>query len=188
MTHSIYIAATALTLIAGITAPAITEASNDGWYAGAALGRMNADGGDTLPGFGDSAGSYRVFGGYSFGSHLALEAQYIDIGGLLGDILVDQVLRLDAAADAYGWGVAVAGRVPLGERFALGGKLGLLAWQGDVRAGDIAASDDGTDPYLIGGLQYAMTPHVTLSADYGRYRLDDIDLGVWSAGVAFRFD
>lgn len=68
--------------------------------------------------------------------------------------------------------------------FFLGGRGGAYFWDG--KAGDIF-EDDGTDWYAgaFGGYQF--TPNWNVSVNYDRFRADDLDTDLVSAGVEYKF-
>ena len=108
---------------------AAQAAPNDGLtgaYARVEVGRSNFGLSSTLPqaGFDDHGQAVKVFGGYRFNENFGLEAGYAALGSFSESVTVGgaSVKQDGKARSIFG---AATGRLPLGESFALHGRLGL---------------------------------------------------------------
>lgn len=156
------------------------------FYVGADLNRsfvdenIDVDGIDVLLD-GETTGGRLLFG-YAFNDFFAAEIAHVDFGEL------DQsALGLSLSAEADGQELAVLGRLPLGERFALYGRLGYISWDGDVGVDNLTAGISGNDISVGAGLEFAASDSLSLGLNATRYRLDDLDLAVVGLGIRFRF-
>ena len=113
----------------------------------------------------------KVFGGYRFNENLGIEAGYASLGSLSTSSTVGGInTQIDGKASSVF--AAATGRVPMGESFALQGRLG-------VSFGQVSGTSSlpGSD-YLIGrktsvligvGAEYRPTSIVVLSINYDSY-------------------
>lgn len=181
---------------------------NTGLYLGAGIGQSTLDN-DTLDelsdiGFNtdDSDTGYKLFVGYDFSPNFALEGSYVDFGDFTADITVTDGTNIangNLKASADGFGFALLGRLPIHGGFGIYGKVGLIAWDGDISGtarvnGDIVFEGrdgaDGTDPFYGVGAEYVIN-RVMVRGEYERYDLSDrgedftIDLISGSVGYLF---
>lgn len=200
------IATTALTTLAAapVFAQSYQQGPDEGLYAGAGLGHSKLDN-DTLDLLGDFGAStddsdtaYKLFVGYRFNPNFAVEASYLDFG----DFTASGILNgepANAKASADGFGFALVGRLPIQGGFSIHGKLGMVAWDGEVSAsftdgnGDrwnLSASEDGTDPFYGIGVEYEVE-RILLRAEYERYDIsesgEDFEIDLLSASIGYRF-
>jgi len=184
-----------LLVVAFVVAVAATPASavDNGFYIGGSLGGSSLDVRDVDDDFGDidfSDGdtAYKLFAGYRFLSFLAVEAGYVDFGDpadLVGDI--DQI---DVQIGVSGWDAFALGILPVGpvDVFA---KLGVIAWDADIRAAfeDLVDrdSDSGTD--VAYGLGVALRlGSFAIRIEGEMFDVDGADeLYMLSAGATFTF-
>ena len=173
-----------LLLIASLACAPDTYAGE--FYIGADLNRafvdenIDVDGTDVVLD-GETTGG-RLLLGYAFNDFFAAEISHVDFGEL------DQsALGLSLSAEADGQELAVLGRIPLGERIKLFGRLGYISWNGDVSVENVAAGISGKGVSVGAGLEYAAGESLSLSLSATRYRLDDLDLAVLGLGIRFRF-
>ena len=174
---------TALALT-GLSGPAFAQA-NEGWYAGVSVG--SADQKDACTGLGgigfvgscdDTDTGWKIFGGLQFNKNWGVEFGFVDLGESTANGTVFGA-PATAKAEIDGFTVFGTGTVPLGEaqKFALFGKLGLLAWSIDTSAtvGGFPAtiSDDGVDSAIGIGLKYDFTERVGIRAEWESF----IDVG-----------
>ncbi|MEQ6916487.1 outer membrane beta-barrel protein [Halomonas aquatica] len=155
-------------------------------------------GGDT--GHGDSG--YRLVAGYRFTPNLALEASYLDFGDVTANATFTD--GADAAwADIDGGfdgvGLALIGRLPIQGGLSVHGKLGMIAWDGDVSGiarlsgevlDDDASSDAGNDPFFGIGAEYEIQ-QIIIRGEYERYDIGDsgtdFEIDLVSASLGYRF-
>lgn len=156
------------------------------FYVGADLNRsfvdenIDVDGTDVLLD-GETTGGRLLFG-YAFNEFFAAEIAHVDFGEL-----DESALGLSLSAEADGQELAVLGRIPLGERIKLFGRIGYISWDGDVGVENMAAGISGNDLSVGAGIEYAVGESLSLGLSATRYRLDDLDLAVLGLGIRFRF-
>jgi len=99
----------------------------------------------------DSDTGFRVFTGYRFNEYVALEGAYVSYGETTGS-LPDLI---DVKAKFHGITLALMPSVPLGKAVSLYGKIGGVAWYGDLKATssliDGSADGDGAGGSLLYG-------------------------------------
>jgi OmpA-OmpF porin, OOP family len=159
-------------------------------YAGAAFGQSKAPGACTAGLTCDtSSQALRAFGGYTFGPHFAVEGSYADLGKATLSAGNATATVKTAALD-----VAAVGLVPLGARVMLAGKAGL--YSASTKAGSnvgIGGSANNIGTTFGLGVRYALTPAVSLRAEFQRYMAvgnDSIgksDVDTVTLGAAVRF-
>ncbi len=202
----------AAALVAGL--PAAHAAGNEGWYAGASLGRsverLGGSGIDSVfAGQGittstsidrDNA-AWSLFAGYQLNPNFALEGGYVN----LGRFSYNSTASAPAADTITGhYGVrgleaSGVGLLPFGGGWAAFGKAGLFYSEAKLDAGSSGAvavsgaSHRGTDPLLGAGLSYDVTQNVSLRGEWTRYfgvgdsNSGHGDIDRYSVGVAYRF-
>jgi opacity protein-like surface antigen len=150
--------------------PAVAQDS--GFYVGAGIGDFGID----VGGFDASDTGYKVFGGYRFIDYLALEAEYLD-----GGTVEDAGLEIDVS----GFNVSAVGILPLGERFDVFAKLGMLFWDADTNG---LGSDSGEDfSWGIGG-GFHFTDQFGMQLEYQGFEIEDTDtVDMISLGASWRF-
>lgn len=197
-------------LVAGL--PAYSQ-----WYVGASAGESRANSGgsnqaealldlgfDSASTTGDDKdAAYRLHGGYRWNRWVAFELGYTDLGRYSLSTTVLPAGRLDNRVKISGFDASVIGMLPLGERFALFGRVGAFAARtrasfsgsGSVQIFDGAGeSTRRTTSALYGaGLTYDFTQNLGLRAEYTRYRrVGDDQTGQYqphtvTAGIQYRF-
>jgi hypothetical protein len=129
-------------------------------YAGLAVGA----GGAKVP-----AGSYaagirgmlRLYAGYEFTPHVAIEAMTFDLGSP-GDKPAGSKSTIGA------FGVAAVGTLPV-ERWRFTGRLGVMFMEGRA---DIAETRKTTQPMLALGAGYDVIPKLTIGLEIGVSRVE----------------
>jgi hypothetical protein len=145
---------------------AAVNAQAQQWYVGAGAGKFDDEVVD------DSDTGLKIFGGYTFNTHLALEAGYADFGSVgQSGVNFDQ-------STGY---VAAVGLLPLSPQWTLFGKLGFNRWYVD----GASSNDRGTDPMYGVGIQYNLTRQISLRAEFETFEDDIGDL--LSVGASFSF-
>ena len=180
---------------------------DEGFYLGTAIGQAKFKN-DTLDELGslgfstdDKDTAFKLFAGYQFNPNFAVEASYVDFGDFTADgnatIGGDSYsANFDASVDGFGF--ALVGRLPIDAGFSVFGKLGLIAWDGDLKndyvVGGQRVSDsfsaDGTDPFYGVGVEYVIN-QVMVRAEFERYDMSDLDadldVDLISASIGYRF-
>ncbi len=130
----------------------------------------------------------RLFSGYRLGNTWALEAGYLKLDPLARETLTGDAR--DNGESLNGVAVLGAARLPLDRDFSLAGRVGLTRWNGLEPADQRARRDLllGTDVSYGAGGEYRLSDRFSLSADWDRYRLDERELDLFSAGVRYRFE
>jgi len=188
-TNAILAAALALAS-GGVLAQAAPER---GWYAGIGAGRSQLDfAGNFAQVFGatasttsqdDSDSGYKVYGGFRFGRHFALEGGYSDFGSFSSRRVVTAPTAGTATTDVTSRGAHfdVVGIVPLGQRFELFGKVGLIRTTTTTRTtstGSVVAFGLGQErdvhisPRIGAGAEFLLTPQLALRLEYEDQNLE----------------
>ena len=151
-------------------------APNDGLtgaYARVEVGRSQFGLSSTLPRVSaDEQGqAVKVFGGYRFNENLGVEAGYAALGKFSESVTVAgaNVTQDGKARSIFG---AATGRLPLGEAFALHGRLGLSAGKVSgtnlLPAGDSLMGSKTSVLFGFGG-EYRPKPNVALTLNVDSY-------------------
>ena len=195
-----------------VATPALAQSypgvPDEGFYLGTALGqaKLKNDGFDELSreGFNtdDKDTAFKLFAGYQFNPNFAVEASYVDFGDFTADMSIvgeGGAGSVNAEASADGFGFALVGRLPIDAGFSVFGKLGLIAWDGDIdvvgRANgqtliqDRQSADD-IDPFYGVGAEYVVN-QVMMRLEFERYDIsdsgEDFEIDLISASIGYRF-
>lgn len=165
-------------------------------YLGASLGQSDADE-DVAAGLIDDGNvdtkdtAFKIFGGYQFNRNFALEAAYIDLGEVSYSGTFGGAAVTGGSVETTGFNLSAVGILLVNEKFSVFGKVGVFVWEAeanDVTGGvPFSASDDGADLSFGLGASYAITPSLSLRAEWERLESSDADADILSIGVAFRF-
>jgi OOP family OmpA-OmpF porin len=152
--------------------PAIAQDS--GFYVGAGIGDFSVDVGS----FSGSDTGFKLFGGYKFIKYLAAEVEYID-GGTVDDSGFE--------IDVSGWNLSGVGILPVGEKFNVFAKLGMIFWDADL-GGMESASDSGEDFSWGIGAGYSFTEQFGMQLEYQGFEIEDTDtVDMISLGASWKF-
>lgn len=190
-----------LAAAAGAMALSATALAQDGRpYLGLALGQSQADIDCTgTTSCDDSDTAWKVFGGFQFNRHFALEAGYANLGEVTAAVPAGGgIPAADVAIEATAFELVGVGVLPLAERFSVYGKLGVYMADTEVRVsfaglGSVTRSDDNTGLTFGLGLRYDVTPSLGVRAEWQRYSdvsadaFGESDLDLISLGVLWRF-
>jgi OOP family OmpA-OmpF porin len=186
-----------LALACSVSLP--VAAQEVGFYLGGSLGQAEAKGTCSdlnvlVSGIGAVAScdqkdsSFKIFGGYRMNRNFALEASYFDYGDFKANGQTFGV-PFTISGDATAWGIAAMGILPVGERFSLFGKAGLLMSDMSVAAAGVggAGTEDESESGLhIGvGAMLNLTNNIGIRAEWERN--DEADIDMMSIGVQVRF-
>jgi len=149
----------------------------------------------------DSAGEAKLFGGYRFGPHFAVEGFLANLGNHVSAAFQGWSIDASVHAEVTTVGAAVVGILPFGADSAFFGKLGLHTWNVDgtyflqtplspaFSAG--TSSESGTDLMIGLGFDIGMAPNFALRIELESYAMDDplipVGVGVLSIGGLYRF-
>ena len=149
-------------------------AAGNGSYIGAGIG----DFGIKVDSFDASDTGFKVFGGYRFMDYFAAELEYID-----GGTAEDSGFEIDVS----GWNLSGVGRLPIGEKFNVFAKLGMIFWDADL-GGLENASDSGEDFSWGIGAGYSFTDNFGMQVEYQGFEIEDTDtVDMFSASVVYKF-
>ncbi len=142
-----------------VSAGAVAQQADTGWYVGASIGQAKADSED------DTA--WRIAAGYRFGRTFAAEVGYVNMGDFGGG---DDVTSLELVGTAH---------FPVANQVSLYGLAGLAM----LEAGD----EDETELTFGFGAQYDFSRNMGLRVQWQRYNTDPEEIDVISVGVAIKF-
>ncbi len=174
-------------------------------YFGASLGQSSVDlglsdlddGSFTGGSVDDTDTSWKAFVGFRFVKFLAIEADWIDVGGVSivatsdgsGPVFLAGPVTRTATVDGYR--VSAVGIIPIGERFSIFGRYGVFYWDATaiVSNGGMTVSDldDDSEDFFGAGLAWRLKGSSSLRLEYELMTVDDTDIDTVFAGLAFRF-
>jgi OOP family OmpA-OmpF porin len=190
-------------------------AEDSGWLAGLNVGQSRANIDDQriiaeLLGAGlsttsyseeDSDTAFKIFGGYKFNRHFALEGGYFSLGRFGYTATTLPAGTQSGTIKLQGLNFDAVGMLPITEKFSALGRVGLNYAQAKdnfASSGAVATPADSSPSkndlnYKLGlGLQYDLTRKVGLRGEWERYRMNDavgndVDINMYSAGVVVMF-
>ncbi|RUO69298.1 OmpA family protein [Pseudidiomarina salinarum] len=211
-TNKITQAIGALALV-GIAMPAVAT-DQPGWYLGAGGGPARAtiakdeiiadlanSGFETsVFRFDDREFGYKIFAGYKFNQHFALEGGYFNLGEFNYTATTVPAGTKTGELDFRGWNLDLIGMYPLTERSSLFARIGAHNSKSTVDFVGTGAVNVFTPHYqktsthykVGAGYQYQVNDSVALRFEVERYRMDDAvgnrgDIDLYSVNVLFRF-
>lgn len=188
-------------------------AGDQGPYVGGSLGETtfqheaaNFDDGSLgrSGGVDDSDSGWKLFGGYQFNKHLAVEYGYT----VLNKDVDSETTFFGATSDgsgsfaAGGVGIdihepraaftAAVGILPIGEKLSLFGKVGVQIWEVELTTFDSSGireeDESGVDPMIGIGLNYRIAGRWGVRAEFERFmNVIDDDIDLVSIGLTYRF-
>jgi OOP family OmpA-OmpF porin len=178
-----------------ISAPAVAQQADAGWYVGGAYGMSSFSNIDTTgianPSVDDSDSGFKIYGGFQLNKYFGAEIGYVDFGkvGVSGSVLG---VPFTSSSSVTAYTFAGVGTLPLTESFALFGRVGLAAWNVDFSASALGASgslnDNGTDPFYGIGARFNLNKNWGLVVEYEKYKASDWgDAAFTSLGVRYKF-
>jgi opacity protein-like surface antigen len=159
-------------IAASVFAVSPAMAQDSGFYVGAGIG----DFGIEDNGFDGSDTGFKVFGGYRFIKYLAAEVEYLD-----GGTVEDGGLEIDVS----GFNLSGVGILPVGEKFSLFAKLGMIFWDADSNG----FGDDSGEDFSWGiGAGYSFTEQFGMQLEYQGFEIEDADtVDMISLGASWKF-
>jgi OOP family OmpA-OmpF porin len=153
-----------------------------GLYLGASIGEATNEVGE----FKGSDTAFKLTSGDSFNEHFGVELAYVDAG-----TQTDTVGSQHIENESSGMIVSAVMSLPLGEQFAVFGKLGYAFYESDAtgRIGDLVVheSDSGDDLAYGIGAELAITGGLRLRAEYEAVDVSEGNFDILSAGVIYKF-
>lgn len=136
-------------------------------YVGAGVGqsRLHADFDGLNVDNKDTAGKLLI--GNQFNKNFGVEASYFDLGDFTASTKAG---RKYASVGARGLGLDLVATLPVTERFAVLGRLGVTRTRVDGELFNDRAHKNVTEPKAGLGLQYKLTPNLALRGEYEVYR------------------
>jgi OmpA-OmpF porin, OOP family len=192
----------------------LASAEDSGWLVGASVGQSSANIDDAgisaqLQGAGltmtsisddDTDLGFKIFGGYKFNKHFALEGGYFNLGQFGYTANTNPTGTLNGSIKLQGLNIDAVGILPITEKFSAFGRIGAIyaeAKDSFSGSGAVVVSDPNPSKsdwnYKAGlGLQYDLTKTVGLRAEWERYRINDAvgndgDINMISVGVVVLF-
>ena len=194
-------------LTLGLHLCSVAVADGD-WYAGASLGIGEAneigfediDDGSALSGSIDNDDfGWKIFGGYAYNEHVAIEFGYVDLGEVSinadsdgGGVAFDAG-KVAASNGTTGFSLSVVGLMPINDRFGLHARIGYFTWKADQRLTNsafqpVSAELEGSDPTFGLGATYKINDQFTIRGDYEKFTdIDEVDGSLLSLGLQFHF-
>ena len=166
-----------IVLLAFIALP--VAAQDTGWYAGASVGGYTIDVDDIDVEIEDLA--FTAYGGFQFMPYLAGELTYARL--FEGD---DSVIGEKVEAEIDAFALTVNPTLPIGENFALFGKLGWAWYSVDLSAlGQTDSEDEDDFTYGVGG-EYKFS-RWSIRGELNAIDVEDADVYLYTIGAKFRF-
>lgn len=164
-------------------------AQDTGFYVGGALGQTSFDVDCTgATSCDDEDSSWKIFGGYQFNKHFALEFGYADLGEATASVSLPP-FTANGALKATVWELVAVGSMPIADRFSIFGKIGLYRGDTDFDVtvpglGSASESDSNTDLTFGIGARYDFTRNLGVRLEWQRYQ----DVGGEFGGVTLESD
>jgi OmpA-OmpF porin, OOP family len=186
-----------LALIGLLASTTVLAETQPGFYVGAGVGKATTEiDDDGTTEFDSDDTAFRVFGGYNFNQHFALEAAYFDGGAPEETVIAVPGARGTIDISTTGLIASVLGRVPVGEIFSVYGKVGLASFDNELKGrvnGDVVTeADDSDDGVAYGvGAAFNIGPSFELRAEYeafsGSFFDSDIDVTALTVNALYKF-
>jgi OmpA-OmpF porin, OOP family len=168
-------------------------AQDTGFYAGLSLGQSTADDactGVSGPGIScdDKDTAWKIFGGFQFNRHFALEFGYTDLGEVSAS-----APGVNVSIESSAFELVAVGMLPIADKFSIYGKLGMYRGETDASAPGQSISESNTDLTFGVGVRFDLTKNLGVRAEWQKYTdvgggdIGTADVDVISIGVLFRF-
>ncbi len=187
---------TALLAAALLASPLAMAAEDGGFYVGAGMGSFGIDYRETENSVdftfkGDDT-AFKLFGGYNFNRYIGTELEYFDGGTIDQSYDLGKGTTLDVDIDVTGFNLSVVGVAPIGERFTVFAKLGMVFWDVDFTedySGAITVYNDSGEDLSWGlGAGFDFTEQFGARVEYQAFEVHDLDtVDLISASVTWRF-
>ncbi len=129
----------------------------------------------------NKSNGYKIFGGYQLNRNFAVEGGYFDLGRFNYALSTAPVGAFNSDTRVKGLNLDLVGMLPLSEQFSVFGRVGAAYTQsrssftntGVLPLNTANTSRNQTNPKVGLGLQYAITPALSLRGELERYRIND---------------
>jgi len=167
-----------------LAAPPGAFAQDAGFYLGGALGQAKFTEwcvpAPTVLSCDDKDSAWKLFGGYRFNRHVAVEGTYVDWGTATGTVAgVGSV-----SAEQTSMGIAAVGSLDLGSQFSVFGKAGFLMTEQETPASSTPERDETEFHYGLGA-RFHFTPGWAARAEWEK--TEKLEVEMLSIGVEYRF-
>lgn len=143
---------------------------------------------------------YKIFVGYKFNPYLAVEGGYFNIGGFHAVANTTPATDFRGKTKLLGWNLDLVGIMPFTEDFSGFARIGVTqnetanTYSSNGLVDVTGYNEDGSytkNKYGV-GLQYNISPILTVRLEAERYRLDDLiahsgNVDMYSLGLMLRF-
>ncbi len=149
------------------------------------VGRSNVS--DSSVPLDEDATGFRLTAGYQIVPWLAVDLGYVDFGMFESNLIDPNGPPIPLEGSADGLELGLVGRVPLGDKFALTGRAGMLWWNSDVVVGGVPQSDSGNDFAYGLGVEMALNQRFVVTGAWQKFDIADTDVDLFSLGLRLRF-
>ena len=162
-----------------------TQAQESSFYIEADIGRSGVS--DSEISLDESAGAFRVAAGYQPIKWLAIDVGYIDFGSVDASVPDPLGQPVSVEAEANGMELALVGRIPLGDRFAVTARAEKIWWDSKVRALGFTETDSGNDFGFGAGAELTLNDSFTITGTWQSFDFSGTDVDLLSIGLRFYF-
>jgi OmpA-OmpF porin, OOP family len=153
-----------------------------GFQVGGSVGESRNESGE----FKGSDLAFKLSGGYAFNPYVAIELAYVDAG-----TQDDTIGLIDVENESSGVIASTLLRMPLGETFAMFGKIGYAFYDSEttLRDGRVSVHESDSDQdFAYGvGIDLAIFGGLKFRAEYEAVDVSDGDFQIVSAGAVYKF-
>lgn len=202
-------------LAAFVAVPGVQAADDPGWYAGAGIGRTDVKKTSSWTQVTDAAlfrsgftsntlieshdTAWKLYGGYQFNEHFAVEGGYHDLGQFKGTTIVSAPAASTAGGKwaAYAGSIAAVGSYPIAGRFSVLAKAGLAVTRLKVDLPvptPFSPSATRVQPLLGLGVKFDFNKQFAMRGEFERFnnvgdgdRTGQTPINVWSVSAQYRF-
>ena len=136
----------------------------------------------------EDADAYKILIGYEYPQFWGLEVGYLSLGEYEFGEGIGEEDPL-GKVESSGWTAALTGRFPIGDSFAIFGKVGYFFWETDVRAvssaWDLVGS--GEDLFYGAGVQLRFAKYFSILGEYERFEAEELQSDLFSLGLRIGF-
>lgn len=146
----------------------------------------------------DQSLGFKVFAGYQLNKYFGVEGGFVDFNDVRASSTVAGPARSAyTTAENDAWTLAAVGTLPVTKSVSVFAKLGASSWSSDLKTittnatGLTASTTEGSNGYDVFyglGVSYAIVENmIDLRAEVERYKFDNLDIDLMTAGLAVKF-